>query len=793
MCPTPVSERVEQMFDALPGLHDSPPGIAARTGLVSALMGALTGDSVEIRGFFTGRGPSWRSIFFSGYQPAPYADAAAGVTGIGASDWSDGATATLCQSIHQLTSEARRNVDRGKADGAVDRFNGLLQQGQRLLNWYGYVFQRNWQAFATPFNAVAGDVSAKSDALAQYRAALTSPAWLGAKRLQLARGQWQNPEWELFHHYVKLLALGDSVGSIDTLIGTMGQQLSIPSTVAAGAWPAYRVWMQRPVEGVRVQIGHDDFDGPAGGGILRSTTFMPPPPPRGFSFPVTIKEGHSKNFLSDGDGRRYRYDPPSSCFRAGTPVLMAEGSPRAIETLRPGDCIATPAGPRAVALVSNALRGDRQFYALNGGAVSFTASHPFVNAANPGGASEPGNPPYLYAVRPSSLGQVVPTLSRFGVAELGPGVTLLGWRDGGAEPIPVTSVDAVAAPADPTELVYDVIVASEAAEPFQYIVADGERHYVVAAEMPLVDRVPLATRALIDVVRAAQTVLHQDYLQLERADFNEVIKRFADAAASTILTQAIRQMPPVATAALPAEPDVDQNVDSVLASLTGGGGAAAYDWVVGKTYEAAAMLLGDQIDAAIRLGYRRFDVDYQPGHPMAALAVSLHDVSFHEWAAPPQDVRVSVAPVRRGVTFDPPVLAEREDGPPAPFVRHIDTITYATDLSGTDGSTGIDFEVRFDRDAAPRYLATGHVLLPPDGPYRSYRARMRDLDGKPVGTLTFDIRPLTAELLRQERVAANFYTPDRAEAFAGELGPAMGSAFRDLLASLWETRTTATV
>ncbi|MFD2423689.1 hypothetical protein ACFSUI_05655 [Ralstonia solanacearum] len=156
------------------------------------------------------------------------------MTGIGASDWSDGATATLCQSIHQLTSEARRNVDRGKADGAVDRFNGLLQQGQRLLNWYGYVFQRNWQAFATPFNAVAGDVSAKSDALAQYRAALTSPAWLGAKRLQLARGQWQNPEWELFHHYVKLLALGDSVGSIDTLIGTMGQQLSIPSTVAAG-------------------------------------------------------------------------------------------------------------------------------------------------------------------------------------------------------------------------------------------------------------------------------------------------------------------------------------------------------------------------------------------------------------------------------------------------------------------------------------------------------------------------------------------------------------------------------
>lgn len=27
MCPTPVSERVEQMFDALPGLHDSPPAL----------------------------------------------------------------------------------------------------------------------------------------------------------------------------------------------------------------------------------------------------------------------------------------------------------------------------------------------------------------------------------------------------------------------------------------------------------------------------------------------------------------------------------------------------------------------------------------------------------------------------------------------------------------------------------------------------------------------------------------------------------------------------------------------
>ncbi|WP_197329735.1 hypothetical protein [Ralstonia syzygii] len=101
--------------------------------------------------------------------------------------------------------------------------------------------------------------------------------------------------------------------------------------------------------------------------------------------------------------------------------------------------------------------------------------------------------------------------------------------------------------------------------------------------------------------------------------------------------------------------------------------------------------------------------------------------------------------------------------------------------------------MRFDGDAAPRYTATGYVLLPPDGPYRSYRARMRDASGQPAGSLTFDIRPLTAALLDREQAAAGRYTPDHAAAFARALGPAMGSVFRDLLGSLWETRTTATV
>ncbi len=70
-----------------------------------------------------------------------------------------------------------------------------------------------------------------------------------------------------------------------------------------------------------------------------------------------------------------------SCFTAGTPILMADGSQRAIEQLGMGDLVVGRRGRinRVVRCERTAL-GARRLYALNGGRPFVTAEHPFLTA-----------------------------------------------------------------------------------------------------------------------------------------------------------------------------------------------------------------------------------------------------------------------------------------------------------------------------------------------------------------------------------------------------------------------------
>ena len=69
----------------------------------------------------------------------------------------------------------------------------------------------------------------------------------------------------------------------------------------------------------------------------------------------------------------------TSCFVAGTLVLMADGSQQPIETLRPGDAVLGRRGRvnRVVACERTPL-GRRRLYALNGRQPFVTAEHPFL-------------------------------------------------------------------------------------------------------------------------------------------------------------------------------------------------------------------------------------------------------------------------------------------------------------------------------------------------------------------------------------------------------------------------------
>ena len=82
-----------------------------------------------------------------------------------------------------------------------------------------------------------------------------------------------------------------------------------------------------------------------------------------------------------GAGLSYA-DSGSSCFVAGTMVLMADGSERPIESLRPGDLVRGAAGRvnRVVGIEKPRL-GARRLYGFNAAEPFVTAEHPFLTMA----------------------------------------------------------------------------------------------------------------------------------------------------------------------------------------------------------------------------------------------------------------------------------------------------------------------------------------------------------------------------------------------------------------------------
>ena len=71
----------------------------------------------------------------------------------------------------------------------------------------------------------------------------------------------------------------------------------------------------------------------------------------------------------------------ASCFVAGTLVLMADGSERPIEALRPGDVVLGRRGRvNRVVASERTLLGRRRLYAFNGRRPFVTAEHPFLTS-----------------------------------------------------------------------------------------------------------------------------------------------------------------------------------------------------------------------------------------------------------------------------------------------------------------------------------------------------------------------------------------------------------------------------
>ena len=172
---------------------------------------------------------------------------------------------------------------------------------KQAVAWYTYVLSRDYMKFQ-------GD---PASARRTYMQQLKSESWITFKMKQLTGGNVPHWSWELFHHWVKLSALGATDSEINSLISCLkAEGLVIGPDVDANKWRSYFTWYQ-PNE-----LNHKDVDSKARGSELASVCtgsyYGPAILCDGCAFPGRVEhtytsEEHSLKFLSEGEpGGMYR-------------------------------------------------------------------------------------------------------------------------------------------------------------------------------------------------------------------------------------------------------------------------------------------------------------------------------------------------------------------------------------------------------------------------------------------------------------------------------------------------------
>ncbi|MEV6874538.1 Hint domain-containing homing endonuclease [Amycolatopsis sp. NPDC051128] len=306
--------------------------------------------------------------------------------------------------------------------------------------------------------------------------------------------------WFLYNLWVTLKALGSS--NVDAEIQALQSAgLTVPGEVGPQAWwnGGYTTWY--------VPLAGPDVAGSTSGLLTagmpesETTSFDGDPPPPPVNTNVSATNGYSQSLCFWGPLNTYQ-PPDTSCLGAGTGVLMADGSVKAIEDIEIGDKVMSNGGVGTIALVEKPGRLGRTLYSVNGLQAFVTSGHPFRAADGPG--------PRRRAVDPWNLIDAVPTMIADGVGALVAGVTLEAIGPEGQETTVVREVTSHHPDETPEgEAVYDLVVDNGARGHAVYFVGGPHTFLAVDSETadPLYDSA--STLAVVAAMDAALESVHR--------------------------------------------------------------------------------------------------------------------------------------------------------------------------------------------------------------------------------------------------------------------------------------------
>ncbi len=760
--PTPatLSSPMETLFALTPDSGVDPVGAALHATWVAMVENGVpfeTNDSV------VDENPDFADYYGADFFPHRVADPSAGLVG-GLSDgwWTAYSTALVCDALANMVMTVRPMLNLAVIAADLTAMSPQLAATAHAE----YLGQ-----YRTMFDSVIAPVLAAPDALQAYTNLLTSPAWIAARQAAILSGQWQDADWELFNHTLKLRVLGATDDQVSAaLLRLADGGLTVPSDVSAATWLNYQPYLRNPP----LQWSDLSTDGQDG---LHAPSYFWRDFPGGNTSSAT-PDGLALEFVKLV---KYYVAPSGSCFTPSTRVLLPDGSDVALSHVRPGDEVWTPDGSRPVRVAAEVARRGRTLSHFAGARFAFSDSHPFVDGESPTAS---------LAVHPARAVAFTPGLDATGVRSLTASTQVVAvGRDGTSRPIDAPGLHdlAVAEAASASAGTSDDLLIDLILEPGErgfpaYAVGDGgnTHFYLVRSEVLRFERHPFGTIAgiglLVGSLDSAMAAL-APLTPNDAADVTAAMRRVA----SPLIVDGLRRL---------AADEVDERVDQAdhlaheeLDAILGafhGGTDATFDWRLGTLHESLAATLLIPFDHVIRAA--PYAMSLAVGADDAAMAsVAIHDVTGEGHF--PLDGQWTLETEVNGIAAGSvPVM----DGDGATHHRRIGwSLPVSVGAAGaSDASTAaapIVIEVRLTA-AEDLCVLTGRGVLQPAvaGGYHHCAVPLRATSGGRVDAVVrLDAMTVGAGASISDPSAAEF-DDGRRRTYARRLGVALAASFSEL-------------
>lgn len=705
---------------------------------VNKLMSALPGNYSQL----FGSGPSFRSVFFPGWQPDPILSLV-GDTGLDDTWWNGFSVAVLCQAIAEMASDIRGQMLADKINGDVSSFNGALRG--RSSRVYSKVLAATFNPLIALFKQV-NPTTAKQ----QFHDSLLNN--VVNRQLWFQAGMWTSPDWEMFNQYAKYIAMGASDAEVDTLIGELtAAGLPVPPQVSQGAWRSYAEELRD-----KPNVDVNDIRHACSGPVTTATWVQ-----SGRQL-VQMPNGNCYEFTARSQpGNPYRRSPGGCCFTGDTQVLDGAGNTVPLRRVKPGDTVLTRDGTATVAYVAQPLRAERKLYRLTGGGPVFVATHPFLNGApsNPIAA-----PPTVLALEPRSLAWSVPTLSEGGIGTLEVGSTLLSRVPGVGKPpviVTVAGIEEVTGGSDDPSL-YDLRLVISSGARQEFWAGQGDTFYLVSPEYPILDQAGAAATAVVAIMEGLFEAGGPDKLGWP-SWIIDAVNQFGAGVFHGALMEALASTPSFG-APMPTDPIYDR-IDRLYHGL--GTATAETAAVVASLFDGLMSAVGQWLASIVTLGWR---TSMLLGGDV--LAVTVFDIVLTPTNPIPADTLVQLDVTVKGRTLsDVTCMWDRRGRGNTRFHHYFDQLVHL-DMAGEDRPDGLSFAVSIHGAPIPTLFAEAARAVG-ESSHRLQSAVLRDSSGTVVGTIRFDTRRLGLDAASQELAHSGLWTEDAANAYANALGAAM--------------------